>query len=119
MRSITKYGIVLASLLVFSFRADASCTSLTTRSRLLHATGSIAQDFGIPKEGTSHSFTQGPYAKAVQQFTALHIVATCIEISTGAGTFGYGVHEDLNSFISSLYYSSFCNKAPPASLSFC
>ena len=114
MRRFGKNALLVLLLALFGTRADSTSIRPTIPCPLGSNRTSIAHDFGHAKEGTKASYTQGRHTKAIHQFAPSPLVPYRVLIPSCPGLFSLHFYPQLTLFRSSFYYSSFCNKAPPA-----
>ncbi|MBM2845109.1 MAG: hypothetical protein HW407_421 [Bacteroidetes bacterium] len=104
--------ILLASLVVTGARAASICE--TVRLKWPPMQPEMSASFGHSKDATKESYTQGCQTWLVKQISSSPVYP-CVVESAGCDT-EFFLLFDLRShlFGSSFYFSSLCNKAPPA-----
>jgi hypothetical protein len=113
MRRFIKNTSLVLLLALFGSRADSTSLRQTTPLPIPSDNTRVVQDFGHAKEGTKESFSEGRYTKAIHQFTPSPVAPYRVEVPSCSAAYDLRPYPQQTSFRSSLYYSSFCNKAPP------
>jgi len=114
MRGLGKNTLLVLLLALFVSRSDSASIRPTIPHPFASDKTSVVKDFGPGKEGTKASYTQGRYTKAIHQFAPSLLVPYRVLVPSCPDVFSRHLYPQLILFRSSFYYSSFCNKAPPA-----
>jgi len=115
MRRLVKNTLLVFLWALLGLRADATSIRETTPLPLASDKTRIVQNVGHAKEGTEESYTQGGYSKAIHQFAPSPLVPFRVSVPSNYDVFSLHFYLQRDSFSSSYYYSTFCNKAPPIS----
>jgi hypothetical protein len=94
--------------------ARAACLSETVRLAWPTKQPEMSSNLGQSRDATRESTIQGRQTRLVKPFAPSPVVFCALELAVSGGQLSVQLHLRTYFFGSSYYFSSRCNKAPPA-----
>ncbi len=103
-------------LLGFFLTTVAGATSISTPPPLKErpAKSELSTNFGASNEATKQTYTQGHQILPAKQFSPTTVIAFRVQYTHSTIEYYFLFNSQPTFFHPALYYSSRCNKAPPA-----